>query len=163
MPANLKRFYGNKDVHFITCTCYHRLPLLASSDSRTVFAKMLGEVRDAYGFLLIGYVVMPNHIHLLISEPPHATPSTVMQVLKQEPSRRLRINARRDALLPQFWQRRFHDFNVCHHEKIIEKLEYMHLNPVKENLVRRAQEWPWSSSSYYETGVQGLVRIDGVT
>jgi putative transposase len=55
-----------------------------------LFVKILGEVRDRYGFVLVGYVVMPNHVHLLISEPAKGTPSTVMQVLKQRVSRRLR-------------------------------------------------------------------------
>jgi REP element-mobilizing transposase RayT len=59
-----------------------------------LFVKILGEVRDRYGFALAGYVAMPNHIHLLISEPANGTPSTVMQVLKQRVSRRLRRKPR---------------------------------------------------------------------
>jgi len=173
MPWNLKRFYGQGDLHFITNTCYRRLPLLASAHARNVFVKILGEVRDAYGFLLIGYVVMPNHIHLLISEPAIGTPSTVMQVLKQRVSRRRRAKRRRapatqlrlafgepDDALRQFWQRRFHDFNVWSQRKYDEKLNYMHLNPIKRALVQNPKDWPWSSWSYYATGEQGLVRID---
>ena len=79
--------------------------------------QILGEVRDRYGFSLVGYVVMPEHIHLLISEPAKGTPSTVIQVLKQRVSRRLRRNRRAPAgqlklrfeggedSLPRFWQR----------------------------------------------------------
>ena len=155
MPANLKRYYGNQDLHFLTYTCYRRLPLLASVRARNVFVEILGEVRDRYGFLLVGYVVMPNHVHLLISEPAKGTPSTVMQVLKQRVSRRLRARKRRGPqaqlqlafgdggfTLRQFWQRRFRDFNVWSHKKKIEKLEYMHMNPVKLNLVSHPKEWP---------------------
>ncbi len=173
MPWNLKRYYGNQDLHFLTYTCYRRLPLLASARARNVFIKILGEVRDRYGFLLVGYVVMPNHVHLLISEPAKGTPSTVMQVLKQRVSRRLRARKKRapETQLPfafvegelvprQFWQRRFHDFNVWSHKKKIEKLEYMHMNPVKNKLVGHPKDWPWSSWSYYAKGVEGLVRID---
>ena len=90
MPKNLKRYYGLQHLHFITCTCYRRLPLLGTATARNLFVKILGEVRDRYGFSLVGYVVMPNHIHLLISEPERGTPSTVMQILKQRASRRLR-------------------------------------------------------------------------
>jgi putative transposase len=173
MPANLKRYYGNQDLHFITCTCYRRLPLLDSIRARNVFVSILAEVRERFGFLLIGYVVMPNHIHLLFSEPAKGTPSTVMQVLKQRVSRRLRAKKRRgpDTQLSlafvanedsprQFWQRRFHDFNVWSHKKQIEKLEYMHLNPLRNRLVTHLKDWPWSSWSYYATGEQGIVRID---
>jgi putative transposase len=173
MPWNLKRYYGNQDLHFLTYTCYRRLPLLASARARNVFVKILGEVRERYGFLLVGYVVMPNHVHLLISEPAKGTPSTVMQVLKQRVSRRLRARKRRapqtqlqfafvegEFIPRQFWQRRFHDFNVWSHKKKIEKLEYMHMNPVKNKLVEHPKDWPWSSWSYYAKGDEGLIRID---
>jgi hypothetical protein len=63
MPANLKRYYGHGDLHFITNACYARLPLLNSVHARNTFVQLLGEVRDAYAFLLAGYVVFPNHIH----------------------------------------------------------------------------------------------------
>ena len=56
-------------MHFITCSCYRRLPFFASERRRDIFLKILREVRDRYGFALLGYVVMPEHIHLLISEP----------------------------------------------------------------------------------------------
>jgi putative transposase len=175
MPKNLKRHYGRKDLHFITCTCYRRLHLLGSARSRSVFAKILAEVQDRYGFQLVGYVVMPNHIHLLISEPTKGTPSIVMQVLKQRVSRRLRGKKRRQSSgllelpfkescgsLRQFWQRRFHDFNVWSLKKKIEKLRYMHFNPVMRKLVRDPKDWPWSSYSLYGMRQEGLVRIDEV-
>src|SRR6202165_1938480 len=90
MANKLIRRYGRGHLHFITFTCYRRLPLLRSVRARNSFLQILGEVRDRYGFSLVGYVVMPEHIHLLISEPVQATPSTVIQVLKQRVSRRLR-------------------------------------------------------------------------
>ena len=149
MPKGLRRRYGQRHLHFITCSCYRRLPLFASVRSKNLFVKILGEVRDRYGFSLAGYVVMPEHIHLLISEPAKGTPSTVMQVLKQRVSRRLRRKPRKtvsqqfrlqlpgnsDPSLPQFWQPRFYDFNVWSQKKFVEKLQYMHMNPVKRKLV----------------------------
>src|SRR5882672_1363695 len=122
MANKLIRHYGRGHLHFITFTCYRRLPLLRSVRARNVFVNILGEVRDRYGFSLVGYVVMPEHIHLLISEPVQGTPSTVIQVLKQRVSRRLRHKKRRpagqlnlifasgDNSLPRFWQPRFYDF-----------------------------------------------------
>ena len=124
MPKGLKRRYGQGHLHFITCSCYRRLPLLASVRAKNLLVKILGEVRDRYRFSLVGYVVMPEHIHLLISEPSKGTPSTVMQVLKQRVSRRMRRKKRKamstqqlklrfqgfDHSLPQFWQPRFYDF-----------------------------------------------------
>ena len=60
MHRKLKRSYGAHDLHFITCSCYRRLPLLGSKRTRNLFVKILGEVRDAYGFALVGFVVMPE-------------------------------------------------------------------------------------------------------
>ena len=176
MPKNLKRYYGQGHLHFITCSCYRRLPLLGSIRARNAFVRVLNEIRKCYGFALVGYVVMPEHIHLLIGEPAQGTPSTVMQVLKQRVSRELRrrrlrrdlaaqlrlcLGGPKDAL-PQFWQRRFHDFNVWSHEKKVEKLEYMHLNPVNRGLVIRPKDWPWSSYRFYADGKDGLIGIDPV-
>jgi putative transposase len=107
MPKGLKRRYGQGHFHFITCSCYRRLPLFTSIRSKNLFAKILGEVRDRYQFALVGYVVMPEHIHLLISEPAKGTPSTVMQVLKQLVSRRLRHKPRRPTSAAQLTLR-FH-------------------------------------------------------
>ncbi len=69
-----------------------------------------------------------------------------------------------DAEVPlrQFWQRRFHDFNVWGEKKRIEKLKYMHRNPVKRGLVKDPKDWPWSSYSFCERGKQGMIRIDPV-
>jgi putative transposase len=170
----LIRHYGRGHLHFIPFSCYRRLPLLGSVRARNVFVRILDEVRDRYGFALVGYVVMPEHIHLLISEPVKGTPSTVLQVLKQRVSRRLRRNRRAPAgqmklrfedgedLLPRFWQRRFYDFNVWSLKKKVEKLQYMHMNPMKRGLVVHPKNWPWSSFSFYSQSKQGLIRIDPV-
>ena len=177
MPKGLRRRYGLRHLHFITCSCYRRLPLLASTRAKNLFVKLLGEVRDRYGFSLAGYVVMPNHIHLLLGEPAKGSPSLVMQVLKQRVSRRLRRSKPRQAwlsqqlrlpfrhahLLPQFWQPRFYDFNVWSQTKFVEKLQYMHLNPVRRKLVAHPRDWPWSSFSFYARKEPGLIRIDPVS
>ena len=122
----------------------------------------------------MGYVVMPEHVHLLISESVKGTPSTVIQVLKQRVSRRLRRKKRRptrqlslifasgDDSLPRFWQRRFYDFNVWSLKKRVEKLHYMHMNPLKRKLVDHPKDWPWSSFSFYSNLKHGLIRVDPI-
>lgn len=174
MREALKRYYGQRHLHFITCSCYHRLPLLRSAQAKNMFAGILGEVRESYGFALVGYVVMPEHVHILIGEPERGTPSTVMQVLKQSVSHQLRRDRGVSAApsevrfdhsgepLVRFWQLRFNDFNVWSRKKRVEKLEYMHLNPVKRGLVTHPKDWPWSSFSFYAGREAGLVPIDPV-
>ena len=125
MKQRLRRRYGLGQLHFITCSCYRRMPLLGTQRARQLFLMALSEVRERYDFALIGYVVMPEHIHLLISEPNVGNPSTVMQVLKQRVSRAMHRRRRRARLEQKwlwdeapvrkyqpFWQRRFYDFNV---------------------------------------------------
>ncbi len=173
MPKKLKRYYGRGDLHFLTFSCYRRLPLLGTSRSRTVFVKALEKIRERYKFLLVGYVVMPDHVHLLISEPSNSTPSVVLKVLKQRVSRDLRRRRRagtaqlrlfleKDTDLPRFWQPRFYDFNVYSAKKRREKLEYMHANPVKRGLVKNPRDWVWSSYSFYLHGERGALTIDPV-
>ena len=164
LKNRLERRYGQRHLHFITCSCYRRRPLLGTARKRDVFLKILDEVRRRYHFSLVGYVVMPEHIHLLISEPKMGNPSTVMQALKQRVSRSLRRKGRgRDPnQLPlwrdergemrSFWQRRFYDFNVWSGKKRIEKLNYMHMNPVKRGLVEDPKMWVWSSYRFYQYG-----------
>jgi len=174
MAHKLIRHYGRGHLHFITFTCYRRLPLLRSIRARNAFVQILGETRDRYGFSLVGYVVMPEHIHVLIGEPAKGTPSIVIQVLKQRVSRRLRRKKRKPAAqlslafedgaesLPRFWQRRFYDFNVWSLKKRVEKLHYMHMNPLKRRSVDHPRDWPWSSFSFYSNLKSGLIRVDPV-
>lgn len=171
MPHHLKRITGRGDLHFITFCCYQRRPLLASVRARNLAVKILGEVRARYRFALLGYVIMPEHVHLLISESGSVPPARIIQVFKQRLSRRMRGKKRapkgqlalqfrsQEISLRRFWQRRYYDFNVYSRPKVLEKLHYMHANPVRGRLVKHPGDWPWSSWSFYYRD-QGLVAID---
>jgi REP-associated tyrosine transposase len=162
MPSGLHRTYGADHLHFITCSCHRRLPFLRAARSRDCVLSILEQTRERYRFVVVGYVVMPEHIHLLINEPEVGTPSTVMQVLKQRTARALLPKKRRvDAILrAPFWQARFYDFNVWTTKKRVEKLRYMHRNPVKRGLVSSPEEWRWSSYRFYLLGEAGPVRVN---
>jgi putative transposase len=92
MPSGLHRTYGADHLHFITNSCYQRRPLLDSPQARDRFLYVLEQIRQRYHFVVVAYIVMPEHVHLLITEPELGTPSTVMQVIKQRTAH---------ALLPQ--------------------------------------------------------------
>ena len=159
----LQRSYGRNDLHFVTFSCYRRRPYLGTVIARNRFVSILDEVRSRFRFALIGYVVMPEHVHLLISEPAEGNPSKALQVLKQKVSRSLSQSKVPDAQWNPsmaFWQRRFYDFNVWSEKKLREKLDYMHSNPINRRLVSHPGDWPWSSWSSYEQGERGMIRID---
>ena len=135
--------------------------------------KVLAVVRKRYEFLLASFVVMPEHVHLLIGEPKKGNPSKVIQALKQSVSRRIRSKSKGKSApnqlrlefavaekLPHLWQRRFYDFNVWSYKKKLEKLKYMHFNPVKRGLVKDPKDWPWSSYSFYQGRTDGLLMMD---
>ena len=154
MPWGLKRHQQTRDLHFITFSCYRRQPLLASAAAKGLFQEALEQTRRQYGFWVSGYVVMPEHVHLLMSEPERSTLAVALQALKQSVARRL-IAGR-----PHFWQARYYDFNVSTAKKRIEKLRYMHRNPVKRGLVEKPEDWKWSSFRHYATGVEGVIEIE---
>jgi REP-associated tyrosine transposase len=159
MTKGLRRFHASGQRHFITCSCYHRQQLLGSAHRRDLFLKILEETRLRYDFVVWGYVVMPEHFHLLISEPARGTVATVLQVLKQRVSRGGKLPNREAGPHPAFWQRRYHDFNVFGERKHVEKLRYLHRNPVKRGLVESPEMWRWSSFRGYLLGEQGAVRL----
>ena len=168
MPTGLKRFYGASYLHFITSSCYRRRALLHSTARRDSFLQTLEQVRFRYEFAVVGYVVMPEHFHLLISEPERDDPSVVMQVLKQRFARQV-LQARSqtaqcpsDGMLAEghVWQRRFYDFVVWSEAKRVEKLRYMHRNPVKRGLVLQPDQWAWSSFRHYAYDEPGPVLVN---
>lgn len=175
MTKNLHRYYGNNDLHFITCSCYHRQPILHTPERRDLFIRTLEEARQKYRFVVHGYVVMPEHFHLLITEPEVADPSVVMKVLKERFTKKLRSKSKSNStgktagapLIAPYamsgspvWQKRFYDFNVRTDQKRIEKLRYIHRNPVKRGLVDQPEHWQWSSFRSYLSGEAGLVRVN---
>ena len=113
---------------------------------------------------------MPEHIHLLLSEPNEGDLSRVMQVLKQRVARRVLTTVRRrkrpgqttlwDSNPEHFWQRRFYDFNVWSNRKRTEKLRYLHRNPVRRGLVLEPDQWRWSSFRFYAYHEPGLVLLN---
>jgi putative transposase len=155
MPHNLLRYHNSGELHFITFSCYQRQPFLADGQGYEVFERVLETTRQRYSFVVLGYVLMPEHVHLLVNEPRTAPLFTALQVLKQQTSRELKQKGEE-----QFWQRRYYDFNVYSSEKVIEKLRYMHRNPVRRGLAAKPEDWPWSSFVHHATGKEGRVEIE---
>jgi putative transposase len=155
MPRGLLRFHHSGNFHFITFSCYRRLPLLTRPGGYDIFEAELESTRIQYQFIVAGYVLMPEHVHLLVNEPRLGTLATVLQVLKQKTSKKLK-----NAEDSQFWQRRYYDFVVPSEAKRIEKLRYMHCNPVERRLSTSPEGWRWSSVRHYATGAIGVVEIE---
>jgi len=152
MPWGLKRYQNAGTLHFITFSCYRRIPLLRNQNAAELFQRALERARLKYGFRVIAYVVMPEHVHLLVSEPERDTLATAIKAIKQSVARKQGGG--------RFWQERYYDFNVTTAEKRVEKVKYIHRNPVKRGLVEKREDWPWSSYRHYATGEVGAVEIE---
>jgi len=122
-------------------------PAWVSEDSaaRDLFEDALASTCYRYQLDVFGYVVMPEHVHLLVSEPAKDLLAVGLQALKISVSKRAKERP--------FWQARYYDFNVFTWSKRAEKLDYIHWNPVKRGLVEKPEDWLWSSYRYYQTGV----------
>jgi len=118
MPKRLVRYQKSGNFHFITFSCYRRLPLLGERAAYKTFESELEAVRRRYGFVVAGYVLMPEYVHLLVGEPLVSSLSVALQVLKQKTSRKLK----KIGGLP-FWQRRYYDFNVHSELKRVENIQ----------------------------------------
>lgn len=120
-----------------------------------MFLAALERVRAGYGACIYGYVIMPEHVHLLLNEPDRNTLARAIQSLKQGVARQLALRAEKP-----FWQARYYDFNVWSERKFVEKLRYIHHNPVKRGLVEKPEDWKWSSFRHYTCGEAGTVEIE---
>jgi len=78
MPSHLKRYQTEGSYHFITFSCYRRLPYLNDDPARIVFEEILERLRQRHQFYVFGYVLMPEHVHLLLSEPRQQTLSNTL-------------------------------------------------------------------------------------
>ena len=124
-----------------------------------VIGVLADELRKREG-LCTGFVVMPDHVHAILWFPETGCLSPMIRVWKSRSSRQLKQFVRVhlhdywQTIDPKepFWQARYYSFNVYSEDKAREKLEYMHLNPVRAGLVKRACDWRWSSARYYEDG-----------
>lgn len=154
MTAGLARYHHSKQAHFVTFSCYHRRPYMSDVAARNLFLSALEQTRREYSFRVYAYVVMPEHVHLVLSEPERATLAQALQALKVSVSKRLRWKS------GAFWQKRYYDHNIRDHEKFSEKLRYVHRNPVRRGLCEKPEDWAWSSFRHYALRETGPVEIE---
>jgi putative transposase len=140
------------EFHFLTFSCYRRRAYLSTVAAMELFEDALERVRRRYHFVVAGFVVMPEHVHLLVNEPQKVLLSKAIQALKLSVSVRSRERP--------FWQAHYYDFNISSQIKFVEKLRYIHRNPVVRALVAKPEDWKWSSYRHYQNGVRGSVEIE---
>ena len=160
MPLGLKRYQRSRQSHFVTFTCYRRLRHLDPAEMKDLVVAMLEQTRRRFSFYVYGFVVMPEHVHFLVSEPQRALLANAIQSFKIAAARRS-VKARQwDGESSPLWQKRYYDRNLRSYSDFCEKLRYIHRNPVKRGLVDRPEDWKWSSFRHYATGESCGVEIE---
>ena len=166
---NLPKFDDNSHVHFITTNTYKNYPCFQYEELSQILLEELKFYSTKLGFALIGYVIMPDHVHLLLwwdsEEKPKLGISNIMSRIKTATSKRAKryllygggieyVGRLADVGQPtpgpfRLWQPGFYDFNIFSEEKLLEKLDYIHNNPVSAGLVLSPDDYEWSSYRLY--------------
>jgi len=161
--TRLKHFDNLGTARFITFSCFHYHRLLTDESVIRSFLQELEKARGKFGFSLLGYVVMPNNVHLVIYPHTNIGLGPVIGTIKSQSGRKIinewkrnrpdllaRLEVIRDGNQRYaFWQRRCYDHNCRTPEAVREKINYCHMNPVKAGLVTDPAEWTWSSYNWY--------------
>ncbi|HUT91003.1 MAG TPA: transposase [Thermoguttaceae bacterium] len=156
-----RRIYDDElHAQFVTFSCYRRRRLLDHPRARQIVISVLADELNDHTGTCCGFVVMPDHVHAIVWFDEVQQLSPFMRVWKSRSSRQLKQFVRGqlrqytkkfDPREP-FWQPKYYSFNLFTEKKALEKLDYMHLNPVRAGLVQRACDWQWSSARYHEHG-----------
>lgn len=173
MPK-LRHYDHLNTARFVTFSCYHRHKLLTKPSVISAFLKTLKTICTRYTIRLIGYVVMPEHVHLIVLPPEDLRLGPVIGELKSKSASLIitegLINLPDDCRISRdgrerqvFWQARCYDHNCRTYDTILEKINYCHNNPVKRGLVSEPGQWRWSSFSWFDGSTEVPIEMDGVT
>jgi putative transposase len=174
-----RTFNEPRHAHFLTFSCYRRLPLLSKDRSRQWFIDALNNARSKLEFDIWAYVVMPEHAHLLVW--PREVEYRMERILGAI-KRPVSVNARAfledtddqqwlnrltvtegDKTVFRFWQAGGgHDENLWNERPIESVIDYIHANPVRRGLVERPTDWYWSSARWHAGICDGPLTIDQV-
>lgn len=172
-----RRFNEPGHAHALTFSCFQQRPSLSKDRSRQWFIDALSQARDKFAFHLWAYVIMPEHVHVLLMPTQEGYSINCILLSIKQPVARRSVNwVRRIApgflksmedrqpngsVHYRFWQRGGgYDRNVTTDETVWSELQYIHANPVRRGLCSHLADWPWSSALEYENPDSGLLPID---
>ncbi|UBM33691.1 transposase [Bremerella sp. TYQ1] len=146
--------------HFVTYSCYKRRRILEFDDAKRIVLGSLTELLKTFDAMCQGFVLMPNHVHLVLWFPQPGTLGTALREWKRNTSFQIKVQMeKRDwayrhqlASDDPIWQANFYSFEIYCREKLEEKLIYMHQNPVRAGLTSIPTDWKWSSARWYDEG-----------
>lgn len=172
--SRLIHFDHQGTVRFITFSCVHRWKLLIDPAIISIIFEEIDSARNKHNFAIYGYVIMPNHVHLVMYPRSPIDIARVIGEIKSRSARRIfdywrnRENPLVDRLKSDdrgrnrhvLWLPKCYDHNCRTIETVTEKVHYCHNNPVKAGLATSPREWKWSSFHWYHGDKSGLLAMD---
>ena len=161
--SKLKHYDNLGTARFVTFSCFRRGKYLTNQAANRILIKQIDLARDKYKFKLLGYVFMPNHVHLVLFPPDGMPMGLVIREIKSRMARDYFQKFMNDIVGKRvFWQKRCYDHNCRTPETVIEKINYCHKNPVTSGLVGNMEDWEWSSYNWYIGKRNVPIEIDGI-
>jgi len=151
MPK-LKHYDSDHTVRFITFSCYRRQPYLNPLPAKEILVEQIDLAREKHAFKLLGYVIMPEHVHLVIYPMADTRVGYLIGEIKSHTAWNYfaSVNNFPPGFKRVFWEKRCYDHNCRNVLSVREKINYCHNNPVKRGLVDTPDKWPWSSYDWYQ-------------
>ena len=170
----LKHFDIDGQARFITFCTHNQLPLLSDNKIRRIILDIILDAKKQYGFKLIAYVLMPEHVHLILIPNENSKVGHIIGEIKRLSSKKIHkyLILQKSKLIKKltvirngaerfvFWRKRCYDHNCRSEESLWEKVNYCHNNPVKRGLVQSPEKWQWSSYQYYRCNEVSPLNID---
>jgi len=175
------RIYDQQGMNFLTLTIVDWIDLFTRPIYAEIVIASLRFCQKEKGLLVYAYVIMPSHIHMIVQATSPTGLSSILQSFKSFTAKQF-LNAikakttgesRREWLLNRFafqaqknninsnyqiWQKGNHPIELCSPKVIRQKLNYIHVNPMREKIVAQPAHYIWSSASNYETG-EGVLDV----
>ncbi|GAB4317831.1 MAG: hypothetical protein Kow0074_06670 [Candidatus Zixiibacteriota bacterium] len=160
--TKLRHWDAMGTARFVTFSCFYRKPYLNQPGAKRLLTDEIDRARTKHNFKLIGYVLMPEHVHMVLFPPDDMKLGLVVREIKSRMAKRYFATwgMAPDGAKRVFWQRRCYDHNCRSIEIVREKVRYCHQNPVKRGLVESADQWAWSSYNWYRGQRDVPLRID---
>jgi putative transposase len=154
---NVRRYYVPNAIVFLTSITHDRRPISEQDVWGDLLFETMRAVQEIHAFRLLGYVILPDHLHWLMWTPEDVTYSQVMHSIKRNFTLNYKASLDITSSL-SLWQERFWDHIIRNEEDLWRHFDYIHYNPVKHGLVTRPEDWPrssyrfWLEQGYYEVG-----------
>ena len=155
--SKLRRLFLPEHCYFVTTAVKNREHLLKDDAVCSLIVEDLRYYHKKHGFLFHGYVIMPDHLHILISVQGNATISQIMHDFKSHTAQEINRTLGRQG---PFWQKGFYDHIIRDERDFKRRIDYIHRNPLTSGLVSNISEYAFSSFRNYYLDDDSMIKID---